>query len=87
MESYILKCLVFIISLVTLIGFFITKKEGFGKFTLSSLLLIMVISIASLLYLDNRIDLSVQCLIKKLDIEFHYIFSPFPQGGNYMGGL
>ena len=56
MESYILICLVFVIILVTLIGFFITKKEGFGKFTLSSLLLIMVISISSLLYIDNKID-------------------------------
>ncbi len=56
MEVSYLMCGVFIISVVSLIGFFKTKKEGFGKFTISSLLLIMIISISSLLYLGDKID-------------------------------
>ena len=42
--------------MISLFGFFITKKEGFGKFNISSLLLIMIITISSLLYLNDKME-------------------------------
>lgn len=47
---------IFIVSLIGLIGFLITKKEGFGRFNTSTLLLLMVITISSLLFISDFLD-------------------------------
>ncbi|MCG3679084.1 hypothetical protein L5F07_07425 [Aliarcobacter butzleri] len=47
---------VFLLGLITLIYFFKTKTEGFGIFTVSTLLLILVIFLSSLFYLNGQLD-------------------------------
>ena len=43
-----LSGMVALISSGALIGFFLTKKEGFGKFTLKSLSIILILSLATI---------------------------------------
>jgi hypothetical protein len=47
---------IFIIGAGSLIGFFITKTPGFGKYTTSALLLILVVTISALLYVGGKIE-------------------------------
>jgi len=47
---------IFIIGAGSLIGFFKTKTEGFGRFTTSVLLIIIVVTISSLLYAGGKLD-------------------------------
>lgn len=47
---------VFVIGAGALVGFFVTKTEGFGKYTTSTLLLILVVTISALLYTANKIE-------------------------------
>lgn len=47
---------ILVIGVIALIGFFWTKQAGFGKYTTSALLLIIVITISSLLYVTNKIE-------------------------------
>ena len=47
---------IFIIGVGALIGFFCTKTKGFGKYTTSALLLILVVTISSLLYVGGKIE-------------------------------
>lgn len=47
---------IFIIGAGSLVGFFITKTPGFGKYTTSALLLILVVTISSLLYVGGKIE-------------------------------
>jgi hypothetical protein len=42
--------------LVALIGFFATKTTGFGKYTTSTLLLILVLTISTVLYVAGRLE-------------------------------
>ena len=47
---------IFIIGAGSLLGFFKTKTEGFGRFTTSVLLIIIVVTIASLMYAGGKLD-------------------------------
>jgi len=47
---------IFVIGAGSLVGFFVTKTEGFGRFTTSVLLIIVVVTIASLLYVGGKLD-------------------------------
>lgn len=47
---------IFIIGVGSLIGFFVTKTPGFGKYTTSALLLILVVTISALLYVGGKIE-------------------------------
>lgn len=50
---------IFIIGAGSLIGFFATKTEGFGRFTTSVLLIIIVLTIASLMYAGGKLETNV----------------------------
>lgn len=50
---------IFIIGVGSLIGFFRTKTSGFGRFTTSVLLIILVVTIGSMLYAGGKLDGSV----------------------------
>lgn len=47
---------VFTVGLVALLGFFCTKKKGFGRFATSSFLLLLVVVIAALLFAAGRLE-------------------------------
>lgn len=47
---------IFIIGAGSLVGFFKTKTGGFGRFTTSVLLIIIVVTIASLMYAAGKLD-------------------------------
>jgi len=47
---------VFIFGLVALIGFFVTKTKGFGRFSTSALLLVTVTVVSALLFTADRLD-------------------------------
>ena len=44
---------------VALVGFFVTKKSGFGRFTTSSFLLLLVVIMSSLLFAAGKLDYQV----------------------------
>jgi hypothetical protein len=50
---------VFSIGAGSLIGFFRTKTQGFGRFTTSVLLIITVVTIASMLYVAGKLKTNV----------------------------
>ncbi len=50
---------IFTFGFVALVGFFMTKTTGFGKYTTSSLLLILVTTISSLLFVGNKIEAEI----------------------------
>lgn len=50
---------VFILGSGSLIGFFKTKTSGFGRFTTSTLLVILVLTIASLLFAGGMLEAPV----------------------------
>jgi hypothetical protein len=41
---------------VSLIGFFATKTKGFGKYTTATLLLILLLSLSTVLYVAERLE-------------------------------
>ena len=47
---------IFLLGAGSLIGFFRTKTEGFGRFTTSTFLIILVTVISSLLYTAGKLD-------------------------------
>lgn len=47
---------IFVIGAGALLGFFMTKTEGFGKYTTSALLLILVVTLSALLYVGGKIE-------------------------------
>lgn len=47
---------VLVVGLVALLGFFSTKKKGFGRFATSSFLLLLVLTITALLFAAGRLD-------------------------------
>lgn len=50
---------VFIIGVVSLVGFFVTKEKGFGKFSTSAMLLILVVVFSGLFFSSGKIDSQV----------------------------
>lgn len=55
-EDNWLMIAIFILGAGSLIGFFITKTEGFGRFTTSTFLIILVVTISALLYSSGKLD-------------------------------
>jgi len=47
---------IFTIGVGSLVGFFITKTEGFGRFTTSTFLIILVVTISALLYSAGKLE-------------------------------
>ena len=47
---------IFIVGLVSLIGFFVTKTAGFGRFATSTFLLVLVVVVSALLYAAGKLD-------------------------------
>ncbi len=50
---------IFVLGAGSLIGFFITKTEGFGRFAASTLLIILVVTVAALLYAGGKLESQV----------------------------
>ena len=50
---------VVVVGLVALIGFFRTKKAGFGRFATSTLLMILIVVITALLFAAGRLEAPV----------------------------
>lgn len=50
---------VFVLGAASLIGFFKTKTEGFGRFATSTLLIILVLTIAGLMYSAGQLESQV----------------------------
>jgi len=47
---------ILIVGLVSLLGFFCTKKKGFGRFATSSFLILLVVVITALLFAAGRLE-------------------------------
>ena len=47
---------IFILGAGSLIGFFKTKTEGFGRFSTSVFLILLVVIMAALLYADGKLE-------------------------------
>lgn len=47
---------IFILGAGSLVGFFITKTEGFGRFSTSIFLIILVVTLAALLYAAGKLE-------------------------------
>jgi hypothetical protein len=54
--SQLLMIGIFILGGASLYGFFKTKTEGFGRFTTSTLLVILVVTISGLLYAGGKLE-------------------------------
>ena len=57
--SDLLMIAIFILGAASLIGFFITKTEGFGRFTTSTFLIILVVTMSALLYAGGKLESQV----------------------------
>lgn len=47
---------IFIVGLASLIGFFLTKTKGYGRYATSTFLILVVLVISSLLYSAGKLD-------------------------------
>lgn len=47
---------IFLLGAIALIGFFKTKSNGFGKYTTSTLVLLMVLVLCALLFASGHLD-------------------------------
>jgi hypothetical protein len=47
---------IFVLGLVALLGFMMTKTQGFGRYSTSTLLLILVLVFSTLLYVSGKVD-------------------------------
>lgn len=47
---------IFVLGVVSVIGFFRTKSQGFGRFTTSTFLILLVVIISSLLYSAGKLE-------------------------------
>lgn len=50
---------IFILGVGSLVGFFITKTKGFGRFTTSTFLIILVVTLSALLYAAGKLESQV----------------------------
>jgi len=51
--------MVFVIGLISIIGFFVTKTKGFGRFATSTFLILIVVVVSGLLYAAGKLDAQV----------------------------
>jgi uncharacterized protein YebE (UPF0316 family) len=54
--STLLQIEILLIGVITLVGFFATKSPGFGKFSTSTLLMLVVVVVTSLLFVADKLD-------------------------------
>lgn len=54
-ETWLLLA-VFVVGMMALVGYFVTKTKGFGRFATSTLLLLLVTVLSSLLYSADKLD-------------------------------
>lgn len=47
---------VFVIGLAALVGFFMTKTKGYGRFATSTFLIVLAVVISALLYAAGKLD-------------------------------
>lgn len=47
---------IFLVGIVALVGFFVTKTKGFGRFATSSFLLLLIVILSSLLFAADKLD-------------------------------
>lgn len=47
---------ILVTALVALVGFFLTKSNGFGRFSTSTLLLLLVVAVSSLLFASGKME-------------------------------
>lgn len=47
---------VFLVSIIAMIGFFITKTKGFGRFATSTFLLLLIVIMSTLLFAADRLE-------------------------------
>lgn len=47
---------VFVVGLVALLGFFVTKTKGFGRFATSTFLLLLITVVSSLLFVAGKLE-------------------------------
>ena len=50
---------IFVIGLTAVIGFFVTKTKGFGRFATSTLLLLLVLVLSCLFYAGDKMEASM----------------------------
>lgn len=50
---------IFIVGMVSLIGFFVTKTKGFGRFATSTFLLLLVVVVSALLFAAEKLEAPV----------------------------
>ena len=55
MNSWLLLS-VFVLGMASLIGFFVTKSKGFGRFATSTFLLLLVAVLSALLFAAGKLD-------------------------------
>ncbi|PHS33797.1 MAG: hypothetical protein COA92_04690 [Sulfurovum sp.] len=51
-----LSIAIFVLGIIVLVGFFITKAKGFGRFSTSVVLLFLVLILSTLLYANGKLD-------------------------------
>ncbi len=54
---------IFSVGLVSLIGFFITKTKGFGRFATSTFLILVTLIIAALIYSSGKLESQIMANI------------------------
>ncbi|MDO8843836.1 hypothetical protein [Methylicorpusculum sp.] len=50
---------IFVVGIVAMVGFFVTKTKGFGRFATSSFLLLLIVIVSSLLFAADKLDVQV----------------------------
>lgn len=76
-QLLLIVCL-FAIGMVSIIGFLLTKKDGFGRFNTSAFLLVLVLVFASMIFASGKLDVHVMANIFFAVIGF--------AGGLFTGG-
>jgi len=54
---------ILIVGLASLVGFFVTKTKGYGRFAASTLLILIVVIISSLMYSAEKLDSQIMANI------------------------
>lgn len=54
-DLWLILC-IFVIGLVSLIGFFVTKTKGYGRYATSTFLILIVVVVASLMYSSGKLE-------------------------------
>jgi hypothetical protein len=57
--NFWLMAAIFVLGAGSLLGFFKTKTEGFGRFTTSTLLILLVLTISGLMYASGKLDSNI----------------------------